>query len=102
MRGQRFKRSGIAGIGDIISGVGGVAGWAGLDSVSEYFNEEAERLQNVAPLVEDVEWTWDNAFTGNFWRSVGLNVARTIPFSVALLPLGLVGFGVGVGIATVT
>ena len=95
-----FKRSLVAGIGDIISGVGGAAGWVGLDSVSEYFNEEAERLQNVAPLVEDVEWTWDNAFTGNFWRSVGLNVARTIPFSVALLPLGLVGVGVGVGIAT--
>ncbi|NLB17793.1 MAG: hypothetical protein GX825_03430, partial [Syntrophomonadaceae bacterium] len=95
-----FKRSMIAGIGDILSGIGGAAGWAGLDSVSEYFNEEAERLQNVAPLVEDVEWTWDNAFTGNFWRSVGLNVARTIPLSVALLPLGLVGFGVGVGIAT--
>jgi hypothetical protein len=75
-----FGRSLVAGIGDIISGVSGVAGWAGMDDISESLKKESDRLQNVAPLIEDVEWTWDNVFTGNFWRNVGLTVSRTIPF----------------------
>jgi hypothetical protein len=94
-----FGRALLAGVGDIKSGVSGVAGWFNLDGIKESLSNEAERLQNVAPLLEDVDFTWKDATTGNFWRTIGLTVSRAIPFTIATLPLQLIGVGIGLQIS---
>jgi len=93
-------RSLEAGTGSLLSAIGGVLDWAGIDGIAKTLKDSGKEWQQIAPPIKDVEFTWQNVFTGDFWRSVGLNFMEALPTTIALLPLGLAGYGAGTGFAT--
>ncbi|KKK74809.1 hypothetical protein LCGC14_2880040, partial [marine sediment metagenome] len=71
-----------AGLGDIVSAGGGLAGWAKQEKLRENMLEVAEVLQSASP--ENVSWHGaETLLDPRFWQTT---VLRTLTFSVALIP----------------
>ncbi|HHX27928.1 MAG TPA: hypothetical protein GX716_02840, partial [Firmicutes bacterium] len=107
-----------AGWGDVLSTIGGAISWKGADAarvagavasvagrkeigrliaeqapamgeVGKKITERAAELQARAPQdVPELTSTWKDYFNPRFWTT---KVARSVPFTLALLPIGLLG-----------
>ena len=85
-------RSISAGYGDLVSGLAGVAGWAGNEQLRENLMAIAESFHIVAPPVEEWDVSLKTVLDPRFWATT---VARALPFSVAMIPISLMTFGTG-------
>ena len=85
-------RSISAGYGDLVSGAAGLAGWAGNEQLQENLMGLAKSFQNVAPPTQEWDASLKTLLDPRFWSTV---VARALPFSVAMIPIGLLTFGTG-------
>ena len=75
-------RSVSAGLGDVVSAFGGLAGWAKQEKLRENLLEIAEVLQSSAP--EHIGWSGpETLIDPRFWQTT---VLRTGTLSVALIP----------------
>ncbi len=87
MQKDELSRSVTAGVGDVWASAGGTLKWIGADEKGQELLEKAAPLQALGPT--DVpEWGWKDILNPRFWRTT---IARSAPFSIALLPMGLLG-----------
>ena len=90
---RQFK----AGIGDVIATAGSTATWLGAEGIGTRLSREGSALQSVA--VENAnEFDWKDVFDPSFYTT---RVARSLPFSLALIPAAIVGGYAGAGTAAV-
>lgn len=85
-------RSVSAGFGDLVTGAAGVAGWAGLDNINKNLTEVARSFHSVAPPQENWDVSLGTVLDPRFWSTV---IARALPFSVSMIPITLLTFGIG-------
>ncbi|ACV64417.1 hypothetical protein Dtox_3709 [Desulfofarcimen acetoxidans DSM 771] len=94
-----FTRTGAslrAGVGDVIENMGQVSKWQGADNIGNTLVNAGQNLR-TGYEVKPQEFTWKSFFDPDFYSS---NVARTVPFTMSLIPAmaaGYKGAGAAVG-----
>ena len=76
-----------AGAGDVTSTVGGAARWLGAEDKGKKI-AEAGKATGARYTLPSEEFTWKRLLDPDFYLT---NVARSIPFSVSLIPAAIVG-----------
>lgn len=84
-------RSIAAGYGDLVAGIGGIAGWIGLDNIHKNTMDLARQFRRRAPPQETWDVSLETVLDPRFWSTV---VARALPYSVAMLPVSIATFGI--------
>ena len=81
-----------AGVGDVISTAGGAAKWLGAKKTGEAWTAKGEQMRKASEIPTE-EFSWKRLLEPDFYTT---NVARSIPFSLSLLPAAVAGaYGLG-------
>lgn len=72
-----------AGVGDLVSSVGGAAKWMGLDGIGANLSDAGKFLQ-----MQDPASFWQGPYTPGFYVN---RVIRALPFAIAVLPAAILG-----------
>ncbi|NPV80789.1 MAG: DEAD/DEAH box helicase family protein [Firmicutes bacterium] len=84
-------RSITAGVGDVAASAGGAAKWLGAKQLGDTLISVGAEIQKVGkPQIKD--FTWRDLLDPSFYTGP---VARSIPFMLALLPVGIGGMKLG-------
>lgn len=81
-------RSFYAGIGDIQATAGATATWLGADGIGKRLADEGAIKQKFAPPAPTDPLSWKMLYDPRFYTT---HVARSLPFSLALIPAALIG-----------
>jgi hypothetical protein len=87
-----------AGVGDVITATGTVLKLMGEEDAGGDLIEYGNRLSmSYIPMAEEREFSWFNMLNTDY---LATHLTRSVPFTLSLIPLGLVGFYGGEAVAT--
>lgn len=84
---NKFGSSMMAGAGDTVELVGSAAKWMGFENLGNDLQEYGKQTREGHEIPTE-EFTWKSLLDPNFYA---VNVARTLPTSLSLMPLALLG-----------
>lgn len=87
-----------AGVGDIVSGIGGALSWLGHEDVGDKLTEIGTSMARELTVETDLgDFDWLDLLDPDFYAT---QVARAVPFAMMLMPLAVGGFIAGSAAAT--
>lgn len=95
------ERAYVSGAANVANMLSGGLDWLGAKGVADNIRASTENLKYVRPIMEEVPTTWSSVFSAKWWHNVTLNLAEMLPFQMALLPFGILGYSLGTGAATI-
>jgi len=84
-----------AGVGDLLSVVGGASGMLGYKDQYQIMMKEAKKWQSLAPKDTLGEFDAGDLLKPDFWTT---KVPRTLPIMASLIPLAMGGYVAGAGV----
>lgn len=94
---EKIGSSMTAGTGDTIEQIGSAAKWLGYENLGNDLQEYGQKTKKGYE-VEQQEFTWKSLLDPEFYA---VNVARTVPTSLSLMPLALAGGSLASGVGAV-
>lgn len=97
---DKVQGSFVAGVGDVYAGVGNALKWADVnDEFASTYSDYGNRLRHsyIPPTLHDSASLWEK-ITDPEWLSI--NLTRSVPFTLSLIPAALVGAYGGASAAT--
>ena len=89
-------KSFAAGIGDVEYSIGRTATWLGQDGIGTKLSKQGEYVQSFAPPDELGKFEWNHLYDPRFYATT---IMRSLPFSLSLMPLAIIGGVAGTAIA---